>query len=187
MNTPNVFSKRRSTQLARQSQKSLRGAALKSTGSLTVAIASTLTLSGLTLSGAIAESGAAATAQGSIAESALSAPVPISQSEDVYFLALDYDLNRAKNLARQRGEAENGGVSVYETEPSMHGPAADSPHVINTDGSVTFTFRGKPRGGDFYRFETQVTVAYDAQTQWDIVTDYNQEIPPTTVPMSDLL
>ncbi len=111
----------------------------------------------------------------------------ISQSRGVLLMAFDYDLNRAKNLARQRGEAENGGVSVYETEPSMHGPAAESPHVINSDGSVTFTFRGRPRGGDFYTLETQVTVFYDAQTQWDIVTEYNQEIPPTTVSMSDLM
>lgn len=111
----------------------------------------------------------------------------ISQSDAVYQLAPNYDLNRAKNLARQRGEAENGGVGVYETEPSMHGPATESPHVINADGSVTFTFRGRARGSDFYTLETQVTVVYDARTQWDIVTEYNREISPTPVSMAEVM
>lgn len=175
MTTSNVSSRQWSKQCFIQSQNRLWRASLRPVGLLTVAIASSLTLAGLIAPQATAET------------SSLSQQIVISQSEDIYFLAPDYDLNRAKNLARQRGEAENGGVSVYETEPSMHGPAAESPHEINTDGSVTFTFRGRARGGDFYTVETQVTVAYDAQTQWDIVTDYNEEIPPTTVSMSDLM
>lgn len=179
MRTPKIFSKERLEQTRTQPLHSLGNSlgkgSLRQIGRLTVAIASALVL--------IGTSAARVTA----ASAELISPIDMSQADGVFLLALDYDLNRAKNLARQRGEAENGGVSVYETEPSMHGPAAESPHVINADGSVTFTFRGGPRGDDFYTVETQVTVAYDAQNQWDIVTEYNREIPPTPVPMSDLM
>lgn len=149
--------------------------ALKQIGLLSVAIATAVTLTGISAERSTAEL------------TTPDLPIYLSRADEVALLAPDYDLNRAKNLARQRGEAENGGVSVYETEPSMHGPAAESPHVINSDGSVTFTFRGRPRGSNFYTVETQVTVAYNAQTQWDIVTEYNEEIPPTTVSIADLL
>ncbi len=52
------------------------------------------------------------------------------------------DLARAKNLARQVGERENGGILEYRTELAMHGPAEEAPFVENADGSWTFTFQG---------------------------------------------
>lgn len=92
-------------------------------------------------------------------------------------------LNQAKNLARQRGERENGGVTLVEAEPSMHGPSAESPYVIAADGSVTqytFTYRMRPRATTDYTQEVQVLVTYDEQgNQWNIDTVYNQSIAPT--------
>lgn len=80
------------------------------------------------------------------------------------------DLNRAKNLARQAAETENGGVIVYSAEPSMHGPASESPYVDNGDGSWTFTFRGGTPGSEIYDIETVVMV--DRAT-WTVTVLYN--------------
>ncbi|MEB3358606.1 MAG: hypothetical protein VKK04_17910 [Synechococcales bacterium] len=92
-------------------------------------------------------------------------------------------LNQAKNLARQRGERDNGGITLIETEPSMHGTSAESPYTINVDGGVTqyvFTFRLRPRATTDYTQEAQVAVLYDEQgNQWDIDTVYNRAIAPT--------
>ncbi|NJO39489.1 MAG: hypothetical protein HC769_14745 [Cyanobacteria bacterium CRU_2_1] len=83
------------------------------------------------------------------------------------------DLNRAKNLARQAAETENGGLSQYRAEPAMHGSAAESPYVDNGDGSVTFTFFGSIPGEEVYSYESIVTI--DTVT-WDIVVNYNGTI-----------
>lgn len=78
-------------------------------------------------------------------------------------------LNNAKNLARQAAEEANGGLRNYRAEPSMHGKALDAPYVENTDGSYTFTFRGRrPEDLDF-TYETEVTVAADGT----VTMDYN--------------
>ncbi|MGF1512253.1 MAG: hypothetical protein ACFB5Z_00950 [Elainellaceae cyanobacterium] len=55
---------------------------------------------------------------------------------------IDADLVRARNLARQAAERENGGILNYRSEPAMHGPAQETPFVENLDGSRTFTFQG---------------------------------------------
>ncbi|MGJ3249102.1 MAG: hypothetical protein ACFE0I_23895 [Elainellaceae cyanobacterium] len=93
-------------------------------------------------------------------------------------------LNQAKNFARQLAERENGGVSLIEAEPSMHGPSAESPHVINDDGRVsqyTFTFRLRPRATTAYTREAQVFATYNQQTtEWDIELGYNRAIAPTS-------
>lgn len=68
-------------------------------------------------------------------------------------------LTRAKNLARQAAERENGGLSQYRAETSMYGPAIDSPHVENEDGSVTFSFKGGAPGFVSPTLETVATVA----------------------------
>ncbi|MGF1499461.1 MAG: hypothetical protein ACFB8W_21940 [Elainellaceae cyanobacterium] len=92
-------------------------------------------------------------------------------------------LNQAKNLARQRGERENGGITIIETEPSMHGTSAESPYTIDVNGDITqyiFTFRLRPRATTDYTQESQVAVSYNQQgDQWDIDTIYNRAIAPT--------
>ncbi|MBP0005115.1 MAG: hypothetical protein J7642_15630 [Cyanobacteria bacterium SBC] len=83
------------------------------------------------------------------------------------------DLNRAKNYARQAAEDANGGLGEYRAEPSMHGPSADSPHVINSDGTITFTFRGRAPEAETYTVESVVTVDL---TTWAVNIDYNGPI-----------
>lgn len=92
-------------------------------------------------------------------------------------------LNRAKNLARQRGEQANGGVTTVETEPSMHGPSAESPYEIEVEDDEVryiYTYRLRPRAAENYTIETQVVVNYNTDfDQWDVDTVYNREIAPT--------
>lgn len=92
-------------------------------------------------------------------------------------------LNQAKNLARQRGEQENGGVTTIETEPSMHGPSSEAPYEISVSGDTIeyiFTYRLRPRATTDYTQEAQVLVSYnEAVNAWDIDTVYNRAIAPT--------
>uniref|UniRef100_B8HZH7 Uncharacterized protein n=1 Tax=Cyanothece sp. (strain PCC 7425 / ATCC 29141) TaxID=395961 RepID=B8HZH7_CYAP4 len=69
-------------------------------------------------------------------------------------------LDRAKNLARQAAEKANGGLSKYQAEPSMHGPANQAPYVDNGNGTWTFTFTGGPPG-QAPNIRTVVTVSKD--------------------------
>ncbi|MGB3494930.1 MAG: hypothetical protein WBA57_19525 [Elainellaceae cyanobacterium] len=100
-------------------------------------------------------------------------------------------LNRAKNLARQRGEQANGGVTTVETEPSMHGSSSESPYEIEVvdDGvRYIYTYRLRPRATANYTIETQVVVNYHSEfDQWDIDTVYNRDITPTTCSYSSEL
>lgn len=100
-------------------------------------------------------------------------------------------LNRAKNLARQRGELENGGVTTVETEPAMHGPSVESPHqiVLGEDGTqYIFTFRLRPRATDNYTYESQVQINHaDGNNEWTIDTIYNNRINPTPVSYAEQL
>ena len=92
-------------------------------------------------------------------------------------------LNNAKNLARQAAEEANGGLGTYRAEPSMHGKAQDSPYVENTDGSYTFTFRGRrPEDLDF-SYESEVTVAADGT----VTMDYNGAPRGGTGAVSDIV
>ncbi len=70
----------------------------------------------------------------------------------------DIDLSRAKNLARQAAEQENGGLSQYRAEDSMHGPAVDSPYYVNDDGTITFSFYGNAPGESENSFYSVVSV-----------------------------
>jgi hypothetical protein len=85
---------------------------------------------------------------------------------------VEVDLYRAKNLARQAAEEENGGLSRYWAEPAMHGPVSEAPYVDNGDGSWTFTFLGGPPGLATYTTESVVTV----HTSGQVVIDYNGPI-----------
>ena len=100
-------------------------------------------------------------------------------------------LNRAKNLARQRGEKINGGITSIETEPSMHGPSAEAPHqIVLADGSTQyiFTFRVRPRATDYYTHESQVRVTYMAENEgWTIDTIYNNRIDSTLMSYAEQL
>lgn len=89
-------------------------------------------------------------------------PLPYAQPLVIAQDAVKADpffLTRAKNLARQAAERENGGLSQYRAETSMYGPAIDSPHVENEDGSVTFSFKGGAPGFASPTLETVATVA----------------------------
>ncbi len=77
---------------------------------------------------------------------------PPSKATDPFFLT------RAKNLARQAAERQNGGLNFYRAEVTMYGPAIDSPHRQNSDGSVTFTFKGGAPGFVTPTVETIATV-----------------------------
>lgn len=86
-------------------------------------------------------------------------------------------LTRAKNLARQAAERENGGLSKYRAEASMYGPAIDSPYVENDDGSVTFSFKGGPPGFTVPALETVATVS----PAGIVAIGYNGPIRPAAV------
>ncbi|MEO1520383.1 MAG: hypothetical protein AAFU78_06350 [Cyanobacteria bacterium J06633_2] len=100
-------------------------------------------------------------------------------------------LNRAKNLARQRGERENGGVTSVETEPSMHGPSSESPYTLTSSGDVIeyrFTFRLRPRATETYTQQAEVLISYsESAMDWEITTVSNEEIAPTSCSFSDEL
>jgi hypothetical protein len=103
---------------------------------------------------------------------------PLTNSDVVADFRVSLDLNRAKNLARQAAERANGGLGLYRAERSMHQDGASAPHVVNPDGSWTFTFRGfDPRMADAsgvapFTVESVVTV-----TPAGVVTmDYNGPI-----------
>lgn len=88
-----------------------------------------------------------------------------------------YFLTRAKNLARQAAEQRNGGLNNYRAEASMYGPAIDSPHVENDDGSITFSFRGGEPGFIAPTIETVATV-----TSAGLVNiEYNGPVRPVSV------
>jgi hypothetical protein len=80
------------------------------------------------------------------------------------------NLNRAKNLARMAAERANGGLGRYRAESSMHGPASQTPYVVNSNGTWTFTFQGTEPGETIAVYESVVTV--DPST-WDVTMDYN--------------
>ncbi|WP_299488247.1 hypothetical protein [Acaryochloris sp. IP29b_bin.137] len=77
---------------------------------------------------------------------------PPSQAADPFFLT------RAKNLARQAAERQNGGLKFYRAEAAMYGPAVNAPHQQNSDGSITFTFKGGAPGFVTPSVETIATV-----------------------------
>jgi hypothetical protein len=83
------------------------------------------------------------------------------------------NLNRAKNIARMAAERANGGLGRYRAESSMHGPASQTPYVVNSNGTWTFTFQGTEPGGTIPVYQSVVTV--DPKT-WNVNVDRNGRI-----------
>jgi len=81
-------------------------------------------------------------AQSNIPLSADQTPVIITVSKPLpERIQAFWNLNRAKNLARQTAEAHNGGLQKYQTDASMHGPSTDTP--FRDQGTYwIFTFKG---------------------------------------------
>lgn len=71
--------------------------------------------------------------------------------EDAFF-------SKARNLARQAAIKANGGLSRYRPEPSMFGPSAQTPAAKNTNGSITFSFKGGAPSTPTLTTESVVTV-----------------------------
>ncbi len=92
--------------------------------------------------------------------SEVSAPKP-KPVIDVYFI------NRAKNLARQAAIKANGGLERYRPDPVMYGPAVQTAYVNNSNGSITFTFKGSTPGGATPSIETVATVMPDGSVNLD--------------------
>lgn len=90
--------------------------------------------------------------------SEISAPKPTT---DVYFI------NRAKNLARQAATKANGGLERYRPDPIMYGPAVQTSYVNNSNGSITFTFKGSTPGAAAPSIETVATVMPDGSVNLD--------------------
>lgn len=100
-------------------------------------------------------------------------PVPSNSQETIAPEISDpLLLGRAQNLARQAAIKANGGLSKYRPAPAAFGPAIQSPHVINTDGSITFVIRGGAVG---YKVPTQETVVTVAPNN-SVVVSYNGPI-----------
>jgi hypothetical protein len=76
-------------------------------------------------------------------------------------LSADLFLARAKNIARQAAIQTNGGLTQYRPDARMFGPASQTPHVKNADGSITFTFRGGSPDAQTQSLESEITVAQD--------------------------
>jgi hypothetical protein len=90
--------------------------------------------------------------------SEVAAPKPTT---DVYFI------NRAKNLARQAATKANGGLERYRPDPIMYGPAVQTSYVNNSNGSITFTFKGSAPGAPAPSIETVATVMPDGSVNLD--------------------
>jgi hypothetical protein len=82
-------------------------------------------------------------------------------------------LNQAKNLARQAAERANGGLNKYRAEPSMHGPAIETPHEEIAEGVWRFTFQGNSPTSSTFTIESVVVVDTNTDT---VSLEYNGPI-----------
>ncbi|MCC5899073.1 MAG: hypothetical protein JJU32_14325 [Phormidium sp. BM_Day4_Bin.17] len=86
-----------------------------------------------------------------------------------------FDVQRAKNQARQLAERLNGGLERYRAEASMHGPSADAPYRLTETGNIEFRFLGRAPGDSQYSLETVVIVNPNT---WELEATYNGRIRP---------
>lgn len=81
-------------------------------------------------------------------------------------------LNRAKNLARQAAEQENGGLGEYRAEAAMHGPVTETNYEEIEEGVWQFTIRGREVGSDEFTIKTVVRVDQEG----NVMVESNEEI-----------
>ncbi|WP_246198774.1 hypothetical protein [Sodalinema gerasimenkoae] len=84
-----------------------------------------------------------------------------------------FDVQRAKNQARQLAERLNGGLERYRAESSMHGPSADAPYRLTETGDIEFRFLGRAPRDTHYSLETVVIVNPNT---WELEATYNGQI-----------
>lgn len=98
----------------------------------------------------------------------------LSDQESPYVIQSQEFINikRAKNLARQAAEKENGGLGEYRAESAMHGPVEETNHEEIEEGVWRFTIRGREVGSDELTIKTVVIV----DEEGNVTVESNEEI-----------
>ncbi|BAQ64690.1 hypothetical protein GM3709_1455 [Geminocystis sp. NIES-3709] len=82
-------------------------------------------------------------------------------------------LGRAVHLARQTGEATNGGLTQYRAEASMFGSIDQVNCVVSDNNTWTFTFKGSTPYSNIPTLETAIRVNHQT---WETFVDSNTRI-----------
>lgn len=98
--------------------------------------------------------------------------LPDQKSPDLIQSQELINIQRAKNLARQAAEKENGGLGKYRAEPAMHGPVAETNHEEIEDGVWLFTIRGREVDSEEFTIKTVVRVDQEG----NVTVESNEEI-----------
>lgn len=98
--------------------------------------------------------------------------LPDQQSPDLIQSQELINLQRAKNLARQAAEKENGGLGKYRAESAMHGPVTEANYEEIEDGVWLFTIRGREVDSEEFTIKTVVRVDQEG----NVTVESNEEI-----------